>query len=105
MVQFTYTPQAWAALAKNPEDRADAFRALAEQMGAKLLSLHYCFGEYDGVTMMEAPDEATVMAILLAANSPGHVKTTRTTVLITLREAMVAMRRAHDAQYRGPHGD
>lgn len=55
--------------------------------------------------MMEAPDEATVMAILLAANSPGHVKTTRTTVLITLREAMVAMRRAHDAQYRGPHGD
>lgn len=29
MTQFSYTSQAWAALIKNPEDRAEALRGLA----------------------------------------------------------------------------
>jgi len=104
MIQFAYTAQAWAALAKNPEDRAEAFRRLAEKMGGKMLSLHYCLGEYDGVILMEAPDEATVMAILVAAISPGHVKATKTTALITMQQAMNALHKAGGASYHAPKG-
>ena len=104
MTQFSYTSEAWAALTKNPEDRAEVFGALAEKMGAKLRSLHYCFGEYDGVITMEAPDETTVLSILLAAISPGHVKATKTTTLITTQQAMTAMRKAGTASYRAPKG-
>jgi uncharacterized protein with GYD domain len=104
MTQFSYTSQAWAALVKNPEDRAEVFRGLAKKMGGKMLSLHYCFGEYDGVIMMEAPDEATVMAVLLAAISPGHVKATKTTTLVSVQQAMSAMKKASGASYRAPKG-
>lgn len=33
MTQFRYTSEAWAALARNPEDRSAAVSALAESMG------------------------------------------------------------------------
>jgi len=104
MTQFAYTSQAWASLVKNPEDRAEAFRSLAEKMGAKMLSLHYSMGEYDGVILIEAPDEATVMAVLLAAIAPGHVRATKTTALITVQQAMNAMRKASGGSYRAPKG-
>ncbi|HXX40355.1 MAG TPA: GYD domain-containing protein [bacterium] len=104
MVQFAYTSQAWNALARNPEDREITFRGLAEKMGAKLISLHYCFGEYDGVVLIEAPDEATVMAIVVAAVSPGHVKAAKTTVLSTVQQALNALGRAGVATYHAPQG-
>jgi len=104
MTQFAYTSQAWAALAKHPEDRSEVFGALAAKMGAKMHSLHYSFGEYDGVIMLEAPDEATAMAVLVAAISPGHVKATKTTVLVPPKQAMDAMRKAGAASYRAPAG-
>jgi uncharacterized protein with GYD domain len=104
MAQFSYTPEAWAALAKHPEDRGEIFGALAAKMGAKMHSMHYCFGEYDGVIMLEAPDESTVLSLLIAAIAPGHVKATRTTVLFTSQQAMAAMRKAGSASYRAPAG-
>jgi uncharacterized protein with GYD domain len=38
--QFTYTPQAWATLSKNPQDRTEAVRALVEQQGGRLLAFY-----------------------------------------------------------------
>jgi uncharacterized protein with GYD domain len=40
MAQFSYTPQAWAALVRNPEDRSEAISTLASKMGCKLHSIH-----------------------------------------------------------------
>ena len=62
MTQFAYTPQAWAALTKKPENREDALRALMEKFGSRLVSFYNCFGEYDGVVIYEAPDETTAAA-------------------------------------------
>jgi uncharacterized protein with GYD domain len=104
MAQFSYTPEAWAALSRKPEDRAEAFGALTSKMGGKMHSLHYCFGEYDGVIMLEAPDESTVLSILIAAIAPGHVKATKTTTLFTPQQAVAAMRKAGTASYRAPGG-
>ena len=66
MTQFSYTPEAWAALLRNPVDRSEALGRLAEQLGGKLVSLYYAFGDYDGVFIGEAPDDATAAAIVLA---------------------------------------
>jgi hypothetical protein len=82
MTQFSYTPEAWAALLRNPVDRSEALGRLAEQL--------------------EAPDDATAAAIVLAAVSPGHVKSTKTTRLLTVEEAMEAMRKAGSVTYRAP---
>ena len=56
-VSIYLPPEAWATLRKNPQDRTEAVRVLVEQYGGRLLAFYYCFGEYDGVLLLEAPDD------------------------------------------------
>ena len=102
MTQVGYTSEAWAALTQNPEDRSEAFGNLAQTMGGRLLSFYNSFGEYDVLVIYEAPDESTAAAIVLAAISPGHLSTVKTTVLLTAEEGVEAMRKAGGATYPAP---
>jgi len=104
MTQFSYTPEAWAALMKKPEDRSVPLKALFEKLGGRLIGLYYCFGEYDGVAIGEVPDNTAEMAMLLAVIAPGHLKATKTTVLFTVQEAMQALAKAGGISYPAPKG-
>src|SRR3712207_7447907 len=53
MAEFSYTPEAWARLARNPEDRAAAFGELLQRAGGKLVSFYYLYGEHDGVAVLD----------------------------------------------------
>jgi uncharacterized protein with GYD domain len=70
------------AFTKHPEDRTAAIKALVEKLGGRFEAFYYSFGEYDGIVVLEAPDEATVTAFALAAVAPGHIRATKTTVLM-----------------------
>jgi uncharacterized protein with GYD domain len=102
MTQFAYAPEAWAALTENPEDRSAALGELHESMGSRLISWYLSFGEYDGLTIYEAPDEATAGAVVLAAARGGHLRATKTTRLFTAEEGMEMMRRAGATAFRAP---
>jgi uncharacterized protein with GYD domain len=102
MAQFAYTSEAWTAFTKNPEDRTAAVQALAQKLGCRLEALYYSFGEYDGFVILEAPDEATVTAFLLAAMAPGHIRATKTTVLMRAGAVVEAMKKAGGVAYKGP---
>jgi uncharacterized protein with GYD domain len=102
MAQFAYTPQAWAALTTKPENREEASRALVQKLGGRLISFYHCFGEYDGVAIYEAPDDTTAAAVALAAVSPGHLKASKTTTLLTTEQMMEAMRKAGAQMFRAP---
>jgi uncharacterized protein with GYD domain len=102
MIQFAYTAEAWAALAKNPQDRSVPVRELAQKLGGRLVGVYYCFGEYDGVVLSEAPDDTTAMALAVAAVAPGHLKAIRTTKLFTVEETIEAMRKAGSLAFQGP---
>ena len=102
MTQFAYTPQAWAALTKKPENREEIFRGLVQKLGGRLISFYNCFGDYDGVIVYEAPDETTAAATILAAVAPGHLKAIKTTTLMTTEQTMEAMRKAGAQTYRAP---
>jgi uncharacterized protein with GYD domain len=102
MFQFTYTPEAWAALSKNPQDRTEAVRALIEQNGGRMLAFFYCFGEYDGLVILEAPDDISAAAGSVAGVSAGHLKVNQTTRLLTAEEGMEVMRRAGGVSFQRP---
>ena len=102
MSQFAYTSEAWAALTQNPEDRRQAFGGLLETMGGRLISAYLSFGEYDGVIIFEAPDEGAAAAVAMAAISPGHLRSFKTTLLLSFEEGVEAMRRAGEVTYRRP---
>ena len=44
MAQFAYTPQAWAALIRVPQDRAAASDASVRHVGGRLIGLYYTPG-------------------------------------------------------------
>ena len=83
MLQVSYTSQAWAAMASHPEPRQPVFRSLCEQAGAKFIGSYYCFGDYDAVAFYDAPDPKTAAAISVAVTSAGHLKSAKTTTLLT----------------------
>ena len=100
MTQFAYTKEAWATLTHNPEDRSVAVRELMETGGGRLLSWYLSFGEYDGLLIYEAPDDATAGALILAAGTREHLGVTKTTPLFTGEESLEMMRRAGGMAFR-----
>jgi uncharacterized protein with GYD domain len=104
MTQFAYTTEGVAALVKKPEDRSAPLKALVEKFGGRLLSFYYCFGEYDGIAITEAPDAATVLSVLFAVIVAGHLRAVKTTELFTVPETMGAMSKAGTVMYPPPKG-
>lgn len=104
MTQFSYTAEAVKAMTSNPQDRSVVLSQLFEKVGGRLIACYYCFGEYDGVAIGEAPDQATELAVIFAAVAPGHVKAVKTTALLTMEEAVEAMKKAREQTYAGPEG-
>ena len=102
MVQFAYTIEAWMAFTKHPEDRTKAVQGLVEKAGCRFEALYYSFGDYDGFVLLEAPNEAAVMAFSLAAMGPGHLSATKTTVLMRPEAVVEAMKKAGGLSYKGP---
>jgi len=102
MIQSAFTADAWAILAKTPQNRGEAVRPAIEQLGGKLISYYFAFGEYDSVVIAELPDNATAYAASIAAAAGGAIKAIKTTPLMTAEEGMEAMRKAGQAGYRPP---
>ena len=102
LARFSYTMDAMKALINQPQDRSAAARELAETLGGKLLGFWYAFGEFDGVFLMEAPDNAAAAAVGMAVGASGALSEVETTVLLDMDEAQDAMRKAAAATYRPP---
>ena len=60
---------------KETTKRAEAFRELAKRAGATVKDLYWTLGQYDVVTVLDAPDAATVTALGLSVGSLGNVRT------------------------------
>jgi uncharacterized protein with GYD domain len=102
MLQFAYSHESWAAMMKKPEDRTAAVEAIAKSLGGRLVSLYYHFGEFDGTAIIEAPDDTTANAAVLAVVASGALKGTKTTRLYSPKELLDALGKAGKASYRPP---
>lgn len=102
MIQGTYTAEAWATMAKNPQDRRSPIREIAQKLGGRLIDIYYCFGEYDVVVLFEASDDNAALTTAIAGVTPGHLKAIKTTKLFTVEETMEAMRKAGSLAFQGP---
>ena len=83
--KFSYTPETWARLIGNPEDRRKAAQSYIESVGGKLHGFWYAFGTHDGYNLWEAPDNVSMAAVALAIGAGGALSSFETTVLLTRR--------------------
>jgi uncharacterized protein with GYD domain len=60
---------------KDLKSRLDETRRAGETLGAKLIAFYLTMGQYDAVVISEAPDDATVAKLALAAGGRGNVRT------------------------------
>ena len=102
MVQWSFNSETVSNLVSNPQDRAVAVRAMVERWGGKLDVFYYTFGDYDGVAIVEMPDNVSMVAVSMAISASGAFKAFNSTVLITSEEAMEAMRKASTLGYQAP---
>src|SRR4051812_36355501 len=96
--KFSYRSEAWARLIGNPEDRREAAKTYIESVGGTLHGFWYAFGEHDGYTLWEAPDNVSMAAVALAISGGGALSSLETTVLLTVEETMDALRKAGHVQ-------
>ena len=102
MIQFAYKSETVGKLMNNPEDRSVAVKQLIEKLGGKQLSFFYSYGDYDGLIIAEMPDNVSGLATTMAAFAAGGTAKIKTTVLISVEEAMAAMKKASGLQLEQP---
>jgi uncharacterized protein with GYD domain len=104
MTQVKYSKDAVQAMLANPQDRTGAVGKLLEAVGGKLHHLFFAFGEDDAIVLYEAPDNASAAGTILAVAGSGSVSAAKTTVLMTMDEAVTAMRKggAASGTYQPP---
>lgn len=100
--KFSYTPETWARLIANPEDRREAATTYIESVGGTLRGFWYAFGTHDGYTLWEAPDNVSMAAVALAIGGGGALSALETTVLLTVDETLEALGKAGEIRYRSP---
>ena len=62
LVQVAYTPEAWATLVKNPQDRLAAIAPAVERLGGRVKDGYLTFGDYDTIAICEFPDDVSAAA-------------------------------------------
>ena len=102
LTKFSYTPETWARLIGNPEDRRQAAQTYIESVGGKLHGFWYAFGSHDGYNLWEAPDNVSMAATALAIGAGGALSSIHTTVLLTVEETVAALQKASSIAYRPP---
>lgn len=104
MHQFSYSTESIKAITAKPQNRKRAAAKVFKEAGGKLIDIYYCFGEYDGVVISEFPSNVDAAAVALTVGSSGGFSKMKTTVLITMDEAVDAMKKANKiaSSYKPP---
>ena len=73
IIQFKFTDQGIRNI-KDTINRAEDFKNAVEKAGGKFVNEYYTFGKYDIISIVESPDDETMMSILLNTQSLGNVR-------------------------------
>jgi uncharacterized protein with GYD domain len=73
VILSTFTEKGIASV-KQTTKRADAARAAAKEVGVNMREILWTQGQYDVVSIIEAPDEAAVAAFGLSLAGGGNVR-------------------------------
>jgi uncharacterized protein with GYD domain len=74
IVLANFTDQGIRNIKDSPK-RAEAFKTMAKKLGVAVKDIYWTLGHYDFVTIVDAPDAATVTSVGLAVATLGNVRT------------------------------
>lgn len=95
IILFNFTEQGLKNI-KDLQKRAQAFKSAVEKAGGKFVSdsfLYLTLGRYDTVAIIEAPNDETILPVILSTASLGNVRC-ETLKAFTIDEAAKIIERA-----------
>lgn len=95
LFQWTYNDLAIKAVQADPHDRSAELRKAVEAFDGKLHQFFYAFGAYDGIAIVEFPNNENCAACAIALGAAGATSALNTTVLLAAEEGYHAMRKAN----------
>lgn len=104
LITASYTSAAWAAQVAEPKNRVEVVRPAFEKMGGSIESAYLSFGQDDLVIIADMPDNVSAAALSMAVSAGGGVSNLQTTPLISVDDAVAAMKKAAEITY-APPGD
>jgi len=104
LYQGRFTREAMQALVEHPQDRSSAARKIIEAAGGKLHHYLFSFGSHDVVVISEFPDDTSAAAVSMAVAVAGTLEESQSTTLLTMDDAVAAMKKAKDivGDYKPP---
>jgi len=60
---------------KDTANRASAYKELATKVGCTVKEIYWTQGQYDVVSIIEAPDDASATALAMSVGKLGYVRT------------------------------
>ncbi len=85
------------ALVDRPEDRLVSTTRFLQGIGGRLHNYFFAFGEYDIVLLYELPDNVGAATLSMVLSASGSVTEIETTPLLTMEEAVAAMKKSGEA--------
>ncbi|MGH8829566.1 MAG: GYD domain-containing protein [Polaromonas sp.] len=70
---FSFTDQGIRSV-KDTTKRADAAKEAAKKFGASLTQIYWTLGQYDVVSIIEAPNDESATAFTLSIGAAGNVR-------------------------------
>ena len=74
IILWNYTEQGIKNVKDSPK-RVNIYKSMLENIGGKLIETYYTFGQYDGVSLVKAPNDEALMSCLLSIGSQGNTRT------------------------------
>jgi uncharacterized protein with GYD domain len=101
---FTYTPEAWKAMAENPQDRGAVAKSLVESVGGKLECFYWMSGAFDGLLIADLPDDQSAGALAAVVKGSGALKEYETHLVSNMEQVPAMLKKAQAAakSYRPP---
>lgn len=92
MLRFRFAQSSVKAMTTTPSDRAKAAVDALAPLGGKLKDYYFSFGDSDSVVIYEAPSPIAAAALAMTLGAAGSMTHVETTPLLTMAEAMEAMK-------------
>lgn len=104
LLSFSFAAETTKKLVAKPEDRRAAADKALRAVGGKLKEYYFALGKHDAIVIAEMPDNLTAAAAAMLTGASGAFSHVETTPLLTMGEAVKAMRKAGKAakSYRPP---
>jgi uncharacterized protein with GYD domain len=94
IITGNYTAAAMKGMIANPSDRETAVKALVESTGGKLISYFLTTGDNDFLMVVQAANDADMIAPLIVAGASGSASNLKTVRAYTSAEFLAAQKKA-----------